>query len=253
MTEINTPTHLTILDLPLGTERKILDPVKMKLNRIERESKRYYCMGLYEDHMDLMPKAFNHDLGMILQPDLYDNHVDPIIEACLNHDIKDVDYLLQIGSDPNVFDYDEKYSPFRLGEPGRYALSYACEYENYGIAKLLISHGAKPDLDNKKNVWSPLMFACENDNIKLVELLLSAGAYVNILTDENTSPLFFAAMHNNTEMIKLLLDRGANAVNTRSEGDYAGSGHENYSPLDFARKHGNQEIIQLFLECLKIK
>jgi ankyrin repeat protein len=61
---------------------------------------------------------------------------------------------------------------------GRIALFYGAEFRRYGIAKLLIEHGADVDVPGFIG-RIPLSFAAESDDEDTVKLLFDKGADIN--------------------------------------------------------------------------
>ena len=119
-------------------------------------------------------------------------------------------------------------------------LTWACRQERYDIAKLLLSHGADPNIQDKYG-YTPLIEACYNGNIDIVKLLLENDADPNMQDKEGYTPLRLAcyiSYISSTDIVKLLLSHGANPNIQDKVGD---------TPLMFACYNGNIDIIKLLL------
>lgn len=95
---------------------------------------------------------------------------------------------------------------------GDTALHKACcaKVNSVEMAKLLIKAGAKIDVPNKKG-RTPLFPAVFFGNISLVKLLISHGADINIQERaEGCTPLFWASARRDKNMVRVLLKNGAN-------------------------------------------
>ena len=127
--------------------------------------------------------------------------------------------LLDAGANPNTED-SEKRTP----------LSYAVEFENVKIVKLLL--GAKADANGgHKDV--PLLTAIYKNNLAVAEMLLHAGANPNVKSEIHwpmlfgdksynngfeTTPLFLAILNHQLPMVQLLLKFKADPDDARTGG-----------------------------------
>ncbi len=113
------------------------------------------------------------------------------------------------------------------------------------IVRLLLNHGANPNLQNK-NGETALMNACQRpfngEEVEFVKLLLDNGADPNLKTKTGSTALIDASGHTTSgkkfEIIKLLLDHGADP-NVR---------YGDVIPLVDASDKGQIDIVRLLLD-----
>jgi ankyrin repeat protein len=126
---------------------------------------------------------------------------------------------------------------------GRRPLHYAASYDNMEtIAEELVKHGASvdtSDVDGRR----PLAEACLFGHATTARLLLQRGASPNQAGPYKQRPLHSVAIHNYVSMANDLLAHGA-VVNVRDEDDK--------TPLDYARAGGHGQLAEL-LEAAKAK
>lgn len=92
---------------------------------------------------------------------------------------------------------------------------------NTQLASLLIEHGAKLDVVDENTdlcCKTPLSRACFEGNLEMVKLLLENKADVNYTGDVSDQPLFRALYEDHTEVAKYLLENGADPMWTGSDG-----------------------------------
>lgn len=93
---------------------------------------------------------------------------------------------------------------------GIYPLGIVCKEENLEEARLLLAHGANPNVQSKG--LTPLAYTCINNSFAIAKELISYGADVNLETNEGIHPLFFLmneTRKRNNEFIQYLIDQGA--------------------------------------------
>ncbi|KAI1270889.1 ankyrin repeat-containing domain protein [Xylaria sp. FL0933] len=118
-----------------------------------------------------------------------------------------ISYLLEQGADPNNAgrDFGHKEGP----------LHRACRDSEYGIAKMLIEHGADVNCDSVSGFGTPLMAVCLpysmylEDTDRLTQHLLDLGVDVNAKSRYVGSPLAAAALSSRPSIVRALLDKGA--------------------------------------------
>lgn len=96
------------------------------------------------------------------------------------------------------------------GNNGNTALHYAIKAGSLEVARLLLTHGANP---NKQDRYGHTSFhsACSKGSLAFIKLLSKYGADSNVQNCNNDTPFHLAAHHCNSEIIKLLLlKHGAN-------------------------------------------
>ena len=85
------------------------------------------------------------------------------------------------------------------------ALLFACQYDNYEIAKLLINNGANCKVKDKIGL-DCLFYSCINNNLKLFNLLIKMNVNVKTNYEDNFNPLIYACKYNaNDQIIRHLL------------------------------------------------
>lgn len=141
-----------------------------------------------------------------------------------------VNKFIQSGCNINVSDNESGITPIHS----------AVINNNYKIAKLLLEHGADPNIDNG-NCDFPIHSAVSDSNYDMIELLLKHGADINSPDIYSDSALDQVVIDKQDEkMIKYLLDHGALIMNCHSM-NYGVS-----NSLNEAKEHKmSQEIIKL--------
>lgn len=153
--------------------------------------------------------------------------------AAQNRDTDSIALLLRYGADANGFDRE-----------GITPLFAATRAQCFDSAKVLLKHGADPNLSAGPDSESPLsLAACQNQidfvqlylanggdacyimengstalvqsmnkvvGIKVLEIMLAAGADPNTKNGEGTTALFQAIQANRVDLMTVLLDHGAN-------------------------------------------
>ena len=84
----------------------------------------------------------------------------------------------------------------------------ACFAGATGIVKLLLAHGARPNVADEEGN-TPLHAAVQADHEDIVPLLLAHGANTNVREKYGETPLYEAVYREETGMVKLLLAHGA--------------------------------------------
>ncbi len=102
---------------------------------------------------------------------------------------------------------DHRQAINRTAAGGSTPLMYAALYDDEGAVRLLLDHGADPNISNEAGATA-LMWS--GDDARIAGLLLDHGAQVNAISSEGFSALSVAAGRlGGTSVVKLLLDRGA--------------------------------------------
>ena len=186
-----------------------------------------------------------------------------MIDAVRDGDTKNLELLLEQGTDPNFIDrwgtalgnasvkgrrdiYELLLywgaDPNLKDQFGSTALSGAAQSGHTDIIRLLLDWGVDPNIRNKHGSTA-LMYASRSGNIDIIKLLLDRGANPNIRTDNGYTALMGAIgdSSRDTDIVRLLLDRGANP-NIRT--------NTGYTALILAINNGNTDIITLLMRYM---
>lgn len=168
----------------------------------------------------------------------------PILDRNLMGTIRDGDLqeataLLQRGASPNARGWPSHYSGLRdifdrLDHPAYYgqsALMYAAYLSNAQMLKLLLDHGADPNLT--LDSYTALSYATVN--VECVRILLKKGVNKTNLQEG----LDVAAASGDKEVLRLLLDHGA---------DVNGKDRYGWSALAHALTAGQWETFQILIK-----
>jgi len=114
------------------------------------------------------------------------------------------------------------------GPDHEYPLIIACRDLRWPAAKALIDHGA--DVNARSSGFSPLLLTAFHTELHTSLMLLQRGAKPNVLDkSDGWSPLMWAISSHNTELVKALIRYGAD-VNLPASGDRVPN-----KPLAYAR------------------
>jgi ankyrin repeat protein len=173
------------------------------------------------DVIKLVIKENNKDMRI-----LDDNTL--LFIACNNGSEKCVDYLLKLGSDPNLLSCG--ISPLEIAV-----------HDNYlHIVKLLLKYKInvdKTDIYGRTSIFN----ASRNDNIDIVEELLKCDANCNLVTNDGFTALSIACSCAHNHIVKLLLCNGADP------NVYGENSDEDTIPLCIAVKNGDTQSVKLLL------
>jgi ankyrin repeat protein len=120
----------------------------------------------------------------------------------------------------------------------------AVSWRNEAAVRLLLKHGAKPNVIKKTGcslfnyAFGKIEYAFSNkdQSINIIALLLEAGADVNEVDPRGGSPLHWAVLSEQKDMVSLFLKHGAKIGAKDSKGR---------TPLRIARDMGYKEIAEL--------
>ncbi|MBN1974174.1 MAG: ankyrin repeat domain-containing protein [Sedimentisphaerales bacterium] len=122
-------------------------------------------------------------------------------------------------------------------ENGDTPLLIAVNNDSNDIAKLLLEHGADPNIGDEGS-YTPLYYAIWNSNKDMVNLLISKGAKVNFSASEGDSILYEAVWMEDFDIVKALVDNGAKYDVKDEDGSTA---------LYEAASQGSIDMVKLFL------
>ena len=97
-------------------------------------------------------------------------------------------------------------------------LNAACSKGDLELVEILMEHGAKLQIPSGNDKNTELVEASKGDNLQLVEYLISKGADVNYANGKN-SAITAACEYSSVEMVELLLNCGADVNLVTSTGD----------------------------------
>ena len=116
------------------------------------------------------------------------------------------------------------------------ALIAAISYNSLDEVKLLLAHGADPNLPDNAG-WTPLHFAAWFGSTPVVlKELIDHGAKVDARNDRGITPLYFASVSGHDAQVKLLLEKGADRSIASKNG---------YTPLRAAKVKGYYAVVAL--------
>ena len=131
--------------------------------------------------------------------------MDAAYDAAAEGDLRGVEVALAAGADVNQKHED-------MG--GDTMLIVAAENGHHEVVRLLLEHGADPDLGDD-NMYRPLHVA---DDAKTIDLLVAHGANLEIRNEDNTTPLMYGLPLKCVDSVGALLRHGA-SFNTRDSND----------------------------------
>lgn len=99
------------------------------------------------------------------------------------------------------------------GQFGSTALHWACHYDKYDIAQLLLSKAANPNVGNAYKA-TPLHWACKTGSSNLVQLLVAHKGDVTLKTINNDTPMDIATQIGVTEVVNILLGKSPEKCST---------------------------------------
>ncbi|KAJ1655278.1 phosphate system positive regulatory protein pho81 [Dispira simplex] len=77
------------------------------------------------------------------------------------------------------------------------------------LCRLLIEHGAKVNIQDKDNTWTPLFYAANEGHQETVQVLLDAGCRLDLLDEAGSTPVYYAAVNGHVNVVGLLHQAGS--------------------------------------------
>jgi ankyrin repeat protein len=155
---------------------------------------------------------------------------------CAAHDAAKLRLLIDAGADARA-----------STTAGHTALLVAADYAGaVDSVRVLLQHGADPNVRTKGNLGVPLARAVLHGDRSVATLLLDAGALVND-RPEGSVALVAAANQGDRDMVSFLLDRGASIESTATASVAITNGEQRPTPLMLAADRGHLEIVRLLL------
>jgi ankyrin repeat protein len=134
-----------------------------------------------------------------------------LIKAVLNRDAESIRLLLLFGADPNAMDHD-KFTP----------LYSATKVSFADGAKMLIKHGADPNLCAGPEGESSLALAIGENNLELVKLYLSYGGDASLIMENGNTALIKAINKTvSSKVVELMLNYETDPNSKNREGKTA--------------------------------
>jgi ankyrin repeat protein len=150
-------------------------------------------------------------------------------------DFELIQHLIALGSDVNIQGYN-----------GITPLHRASQAGNLRVAKLLLDHGADPNIFDKYrgpigyaySSGTPLQYAIDSPNKEMVKFLVERGAKLNRKDSRGNTELHLTALMGNTDLTKFLIEHGSdvNALN-----------NYNHTALYYAAKHGYRSVADVLI------
>ena len=91
----------------------------------------------------------------------------------------------------------------------RTALHEASERGHIDAVKVLLDHGADPNIVDEENGQTPLHLAAVNNYKEVTKALLDKGAQPNKADENGETPLIYVVFKGLNDIVKILLDGGA--------------------------------------------
>ena len=161
-----------------------------------------------------------------------------LAEACMEGDAQRVYALLMQGASPNAeFPAGEVGG---IGEGMETVLGLALRQGHFGVAEMLLRHGARAQGNGDPRTFDPLHYAAaspEQRSVATAYILMQNGADPNGVALGKT-PLFCVRL---AAMADMLIRHGAN-VNARNDAWAEGT------PLHIAAQSGNAEVARVLLQ-----
>ena len=122
--------------------------------------------------------------------------------AARSGDVERLALMLRRGvHDPNEYD-EAKLTP----------LSVAVQCGNQAAVRLLLEHGASPEVKDLAHGWTALHWAASEGDAPMVGLLVACGADVHAVDDARDTPLSEALRGGHVEVATRLLDARASVL-----------------------------------------
>lgn len=131
----------------------------------------------------------------------------------------------------------------RQYDKGRYTLLiYAIKQDNTGAVKILLEHGANPDLPSK--LKTPLAYAVLNNQPAAIHLLIVNGARLDTAVKNGKTALMFASKAGRMDCVKMLIENGADAQLKSDSG---------LTALDYANMANYPEVAAYLVKILEMR
>ncbi|EAX97873.1 hypothetical protein TVAG_490010 [Trichomonas vaginalis G3] len=152
----------------------------------------------------------------------------PLIDACINGDLKLAKSLIEGGCNRNAIN---KYSNNCLLE--------ASAKGQLEVVKYLIDNGFDKDWRKKTNGFNAILMASQFGKLETVKYLQSIGCDVNSKSNLNANCIYFASLKGHLETVKYLVSVGGNPKEKANNG---------FSPLIVAAQEGYLEVVKYLIQ-----
>ncbi|CAF1008766.1 unnamed protein product [Rotaria sp. Silwood1] len=196
-----------------------------------------------EGHLDVVILLIRYGADVNQSPkgqvarDLHIENQTPLLIACMRNHESIIRYLIESGGANVNVTSERGSSPFLA----------ICQHNNVELARLLIRHGAKHDVE-AKNLYdgkiNGLIVAAESGSFDILRLLVDAGLDVNYKIagkgeTAGRTPLFCACAKGFQDIVEYLIDHGADVNGTESSG---------LSCLHIAAAMGHADTVRILCE-----
>ena len=178
-----------------------------------KKAKSLFEIKISQDHERLWVYAWRGDtyeVWRLVSTAMFDinrvSHSSPIYAAASKGHKIVAEYLLGMGADPNIIQFD----PSRITH-GHTALHEAASCGHYNVVKLLLDNGADINASYLSRIhsttdreWTPLHHASHNGRKGVVQLLLKRGAMPDHFC------IYLAGMNGYRQVVKILKNHMAN-------------------------------------------
>jgi ankyrin repeat protein len=129
----------------------------------------------------------------------------------------------------------------------RTSLHMAAERGFSQVVKVLLAHGANPNLVDRQKA-SPLMLAIEHGDASICEQLLDAGSRVNLRNNQDMNALHIACQEGNEKILRMLVNVRKRPNNNSDVEARCVTKEGVTTPLHLAAKIGNAGCVRALLE-----
>ncbi|UJR14534.1 hypothetical protein I4U23_001530 [Adineta vaga] len=195
-----------------------------------------------EGHLEVVELLIRHGADVNRSPqgqvarDLHIENQTPLLIACMRNHEAIIRHLIESGANVNV-----------TSERGSSPFLAICQHNNVELARLLIQHEARHDVE-AKNLYdgkiNGLIVAAESGSFDILRLLVDAGLDVNYKIEgkgetAGRTPLFCACAKGFQDIVEYLIDRGADVNGTEKSG---------LSCLHIAAAMGHADTVRILCE-----